>query len=61
METPQGQSDALCRDYRTSIQAIRDRHAAATDKIWNTNAIATPCPSRSMALRNGKRRGNGRS
>ena len=37
------QSDALWRDYRTSIQAIRDRHAAAADKIWkhkrNRNAL----------------------
>ena len=37
------QSDALWKDYRTSIQAIRDRHTAAADKIWkhkrNRNAL----------------------
>ena len=36
-------SDALWKDYRTSIQAIRDRHTAAADKIWkhkrNRNAL----------------------
>ena len=37
------ESDALWKDYRTSIQAIRDRHTAAADKIWkhkrNRNAL----------------------
>src|SRR5271165_1533264 len=37
------QSDALWKDYRTSIQAIRDRHTAAAEKIWkhkrNRNAL----------------------
>jgi Relaxase/Mobilisation nuclease domain len=37
------QSDALWKDYRTSIQAIRDRHTEATEKIWkhkrNRNAL----------------------
>ena len=37
------ESDALWKDYRTSIQAIRDRHKAAADKIWkhkrNRNAL----------------------
>ncbi len=37
------EADALWRDYRTSIQAIRDRHTAAADKIWkhkrNRNAL----------------------
>src|SRR5271165_1669557 len=37
------QSDALWKDYRTAIQAIRDRHTAAAEKIWqhkrNRNAL----------------------
>ena len=56
------ESRALWKDYRTSSQAIRDRHTAArSTKSRSTSATATPCPSRSRVSATGKRRANGRS